>query len=102
MTPTEYLKIEAAERLIIQRAEAVIADARKRANKCKPPKNRRPAKASDIKVGAVIWHEREKRHGGDFWHVVDEVRHPEDSFKAYVANDGCRYGLAWAYVEVVP
>lgn len=102
MTPAEYLAIEKTERAIIEAAEKRIEKARKAANRCKPPKNRRPAWARDIKVGAVIWHERGKRFGGDYWHVVDEVRHPEDSFKAYVADDGCRYGLDGAYVEVVP
>lgn len=99
MTPAEYLKIEKAQREIIEAAELRISKARKQADKCPPPKNRRPAKASDIVEGAIIWHERKAEHGGDYWHIVAEPMHYGDAFKAYCADDGCRYGLQGAYVE---
>ena len=102
MTPAEYLAIKKADLAIIEAAEKRIEEARKAAHRCKPPKNRRPAWARDIVVGAVIWHERERRFGGDYWNVVEEVLYPGDAFKAYCADDGCRYGLEGAYVEVVP
>lgn len=98
MTPTEYLKIEKAQREIIEAAELRISEAREQANKCPPPKNRRPAKASDIVEGAIIWHERAKEHGGDYWHIVAEPMHYGDAWKAYCADDGCRYGLNGSYV----
>jgi hypothetical protein len=97
MTPEEYLKIETEQRQVIHAAEEIIASARKQADRAKPPKEQlRRATASDIKPGLIVWHE-----GGDdgwFWHVVDEPRHYGDDFKAYVADDGCRYGLRGAWV----
>lgn len=96
MTPTEYLKIEKAQREIIEAAEKRISEAREQAEKCPPPKNRRPAKASDIVEGAIIWHELAKEHGGYYWNIVAEPMHYGD---AYCADDGCRYGLQGAYVE---
>lgn len=99
MTPTEYLKIEKAQRDIIEAAELRISEAREQADECPPPKNRRSAKASDIVEGAIIWHERAEEHGGDYWNVVDEPMHCGDDWKAYRADDGCFYGLKGAYVE---
>ena len=100
MTPAEYLTIEQEQNEIIAAAEQRICAARKLADKCSPPKNRRPARASDIVQGAIIWHEREPKYGGDYWNIVDEPLHYGDAFKAYCADDGCRYGLQGAYVEV--
>jgi hypothetical protein len=97
--PKEYLEIEKQQRKIIEAAEARIFEARQQADKCPPPKNRRPAKADDIVEGAIIWHERPKEHGGDYWHVVAAPMHYGDAWKAYCADDGCRYGLNGAYVE---
>ena len=99
MTPAEYLKIEEAQREVIEAAERRIAEAREQADKCPPPNKRRPAKASDIVEGAIIWHERSAEHGGDYWNIVADPRHYGDEFKAYVGDDGCRYGLLGAYVE---
>ncbi len=99
MTPTEYRTIEKAQREIIEAAELRIAEAFEQAEKCPPPKNRRPAKASDIVEGAIIWHERKREHGGDYWNIVDEPIHYGDAFRAYRADDGCHYGLQFAYVE---
>lgn len=99
MTPVEYLTIAKAQGEIIKAAAQRVRDARECAEKCPPPTNRRPAKASDIVEGAIIWHERAKEYGGDYWLIVAEPRHYGDAFKAYVADDGCRYGLNGAYVE---
>jgi hypothetical protein len=100
MTPKEYIRIEAEQQAIIKAAKQKIEEAREEADKTKPPKNRRPAINNDIKEGAIIWHEREKQYGGDYWHIVDYRLHEGDPYKAYVADDGCRYGLAGAYVEI--
>ena len=71
------------------------------------PANIRPAVASDIVVGAVIWHdfeieyeddEDEKENFTPLHHTIDEVLYPDDDFKAYYW-DGCRYGLNDAFVE---
>lgn len=101
MTPTEYLEIEKGLKQIIKTAQSIIFEARTEADKCPPPKNRRSAKASDIMEGVIIWHEREKQYGDDFWNIVAEPLHYGDPFKAYVADDGCRYGIEGAYVEEI-
>lgn len=91
MTPKEYLEIEAVQvaRIRVARAEA---------NKSVFPENVRVANSSDIIEGAIIWH----RNGDDgpFWNIVSEVLHPSDTYKAYCADDGCRYGLMDAFVEI--
>ena len=99
-TPSEYLKIRNEQRAIIAAAEEVISKAEKCARKCKMPSNLRPATPSDIVEGQIIWHKN--GDDGPFWNVVEEVLHPDDPFKAYYAEDGCRYGLDEAYVEVAP
>ena len=102
MTPIEYLRIETEQRAIIKEAEAVIDAARRKADRAKPPKSvLRPVVASDIHAGMIVWHERPADHGGWYWHVVEEPMHYGDEFKAYCADDGCRYGLhgAWVYVN---
>jgi hypothetical protein len=101
MTPIEYLKIEAEQTTIITAAEDKILAARKKADKCPLPKNLRPATARDIKELAVIWYPdwASRRDGTPGWAVVEEVLHPDDQFKAYCADDGCRYGLDGAFVE---
>lgn len=96
MTPQQYLAIEREQQKIIDEAEDVIAKARRKADKCPKPKNLRKANADDIKVGAVIWLDADD---GFVWNVVEELRHYGDDWKAYVADDGCRYGLHSAYVE---
>lgn len=100
MTPKQYLELERVQQLVIAHAESLINEARKQADKCPPPKKRRPAVARDIVEGAIIWHERKKADGGDYWNIVAEPMHYGDAFKAYCADDGCRYGLQGAYVEV--
>jgi hypothetical protein len=102
MTPSEYIKIETEQRAIIEKAEAIIADAREKADKAKPPKSElRKCRPEDIQPGLIVWHDREAKHGGWYWHIVDEPLHYGDDFKAYVADDGCRYGLsgAWVYAN---
>lgn len=101
MTPKEYIEIEKAQREIIEGAKRRIAQARAQADKCPVPVNLRPAKASDITEGAIIWYpEWAKADSG--WAVVAEPLHSfggGDPWKAYRADDGCRYGLRDAFVE---
>lgn len=99
MTPEQYLVYD-------KEISREITDLRKRlwayraeADKANPPDRTRQATAEDIVCGAIIWHEGDPHDGGDYWHVVDEVLRPSDSYKAYCADDGCRYGLSNAYVE---
>ena len=100
ITPQEFLRIEKKQEEAISKARKAICEAREKADKCNPPIHKRPAVPSDIIDGAIIWHEREDEFGGDYWNVVEEVLNDRSSFKAYCADDGCRYGLDGAYVEV--
>jgi hypothetical protein len=99
MTPEEYITIEAEQGRIIDAAEQIIAKARHDADKAKPPKkNLRKAHADDIKPGKIVWHDNGDE--GWFWNIVCEPCHYGDDFKAYVADDGSRYGLLGAWVTV--
>jgi len=100
MTPQDYLRIKAEKESLIQNLERDIYRAREQADFCKMPEQKRSATARDIVKGAIIWYEREEQHGGDYWNIVEEVLHPGDAFKGYMADDGCRYGLDGAYVEI--
>ncbi len=101
-----FLKIRDHEQVIINLARERIDEAHKSADRCPPPINRRAAIAKDIVEDAVIWHEREssiwegKEMGGDFWTIVGTPDHYGDPFKAYTADDGCRYGLDGAYIAL--
>jgi hypothetical protein len=104
MTPIEYLRIETEQRAVIENAEAIISAARDKADKAKPPKaDLRKCRPEDIRHGLIVWHEREAKHGGWYWHIVDEPLQYGDYFEAYVADDGCHYGLlrAWVYANSV-
>lgn len=72
-----------------------LADARK----APFPEKVRPAVATDIVVGAVIWYKAEL-DGGPWWKLVLEVHRPADLWKGYDSEDGDRCGLDDAYVEV--
>lgn len=102
MTPQEYIETEQRLQSKINDLEHQIADARELADKCPLPSNRRPAEPDDIKSGAVIWYEEwaSRGDGTAGWCIVDEPRHYGDPFKAFIADDGCRYGLEGASVEV--
>jgi hypothetical protein len=97
VSPREFLKIEAEQKKIIRKAEREIEKARRLAGRCPPPANRRRADVADVRPGRVIWHD--DGDAGWFWNVVEEVISPGDEFKAYVADDGCRYGMFRAFVE---
>ena len=100
MTPKEYVKFEREQRRIIEAAEKAIRKARQAADQTPPPlDDLRKARAEDIKPGLVVWHENGDE--GWFWNIVDEPLHYGDAYKAYCADDGCRYGLcgAWVYTK---
>ncbi len=61
------------------------------------PHRLREAVASDIVDGQIIYYK--DGDNGPFFQIVQEIMNPNDPFKAYVATDGCRYGLDGAYVE---
>lgn len=99
MTPEEYAEVVKEQNVIIKKAYSIINKARCKADKAKMPKNIRAATAKDMVEGNIIWHKREVKYGGPFWNIVDAVLSPNDLFKAYCADDGCRYGLDGAFVK---
>lgn len=98
MTPKQYQAIQAEQIKIIDHARMIILKARQKANKSPFPKNVRPAEPKDIIEGAIIWHKNDDDYF--YWNIVDEVLRPSDPFKAYCADDGCRYGLDCAFIEI--
>lgn len=99
MTPKEYQVIQAEQIAIIDHARMIILKARQKADKSPFPRNVRPAEPKDIVEGQIIWH-RNVDSGCSYWNIVDKVLHPNDPFKAYCADDGCRYGLDCAFIEI--
>lgn len=97
MTPEEYKKIAENQLEIIKQAKLTMFNALNMADKCSLPKNIRRAKPYDIQKGNIIWHTN--GDDGYFWQIISEVLNPNDKFKAYLAEDGCRYGLDDAYIE---
>ena len=109
MKPEEYLQIEGELGALIAGLQERIDDAMSKASKCPLPKNLRPATPKDIMEGAILWSdlkalgwdeesikEGELRH----WVIVDEVLRPNDEFKGFEGDDGCRYGYEGRFVEV--
>ena len=98
MTPQEFKEIRNVQQVIIDRAEKIINTAFESAMTSSLPENLRPATSKDIIEGAIIWY----KHGdnGHFWQIVENVLRPSDPYKAYCAEDGCRYGLDDAWIEV--
>jgi len=57
----------------------------------------RPMKASDVVEGQKFIMIGDE---GLYKGVIDEVRYPNDSFKAFIAEDGCRYGLDGSFIKI--
>jgi len=57
----------------------------------------RPATAEDVVVGAVFYYPLKSM---PYFQIIESVRYPDDDWKAYVAEDGCRYGLHGAYCDI--
>lgn len=56
----------------------------------------RPIEPGDVQEGAMYF--GENSDGGFYMHFIEEVKNPNDPHKAWVASDGCRYGLDEHYV----
>lgn len=55
----------------------------------------RPMVSDDIEVNQIVFgHNR----WGWYCHTIQEVYNKNDDWKAYCADDGCRYGLYEAYI----
>jgi hypothetical protein len=78
------------------------------------PENLRPATSKDIVEGAILWYpefrhntvdlenpdyDEDEAHEARAWRMVELVERPRDRFKAFSADDGCRYGLEGAFVD---
>jgi len=99
MTPAEYVQLRQPILDAIATLRKTEVAMRESAMQSPLPANLRPAEASDIQRGAIIWY----RHGAedDFhWQIVKTPRHYGDSFKAYESEDECLYGLHDAWVEI--
>ncbi len=68
------------------------------------PEKTRPATRADIVVGAIVWYrshvDADEEYPCAGWHEVCDVLFPDSDWKAYVAEDGCRYGLHDAEIEI--
>jgi len=56
----------------------------------------RKATKYDVRVGNIFYYFDGDE--GKHWHEIIEVYRPDDDFKAYCGEDGCRYGLDGAFV----
>jgi hypothetical protein len=102
MTPHQFQRVEREQNAIIAAAHRTVYEARELVDPVPPRKQLRHALAEDIREGVIVWHDN--GDDGWFWNIVCEPRHHGDAFKAYVADDGCRYGLdgAWVYKDAFP
>ena len=99
MTPAEYQRLRKPILDAIDQLRAADVAMYESTLQSPLPANLRPATADDIHPDAIIWY----KHGGEngyFWQIVDRPLHYGDAFKAYEAEDGCRYGLHDAWVEI--
>ena len=99
ITPKQYLEIEDQQIKIIAATYETIKIVRNFAELCPLPEKLRPAGPKDIFEKAVIWYPPTADSPNATWSIVEEVLAPKSSFKAYCADDGCRYGLDGAYIE---
>jgi len=97
MTPKFFLKLRKRQQFIIDICNTTIASGYELAKECPLPQRLRQATPEDITVGQILWYDDKYWTG---WKAVEEVLHPSDRWKAYVAEDGCRYGLDGAMIEL--
>lgn len=97
MTASEFLDLRAELSVAIRHLEDAIDKAHEQVE-IPPVEKLRRATSSDVVVGAVFYY-RVNEHD-PYWQIVDRVQYPDDDFKAYVAEDRCRYGLHEAWVEI--
>ncbi len=97
----DFLELERSlkyhEELLEPMRKAVVA-ARRKAEQLPIPANARPATPADIKVGQVVWYSDFDEGAQTTWVRVDVVICPNSQQKAFVAEDGCRYGLDGALI----
>lgn len=57
-----------------------------------------PLTPNDVRVGQLIFLVDNTDDGKIHVRTISEVLRPHDEWKAYCANDGCRYGLDGVYI----
>ena len=97
MTAREFLELRAELSVAIRHLEDAIDKAHEQVT-IPPVEKLRRANSSDVVQGAVFYYGINEPE--PYWQIVDRVQYPDDDFKAYVAEDGCRYGLHEAWVEL--
>ena len=89
----------------VEQARKAADEAGRLACMVEVPEKLRPAEAKDIIEGAIIWYPEyrdisDEKYPCAGWMLVREPLHYGDPYKAFTANDGCRYGLDGAFVEL--
>jgi hypothetical protein len=82
----------------LKQIEAQRADHDGKMHGCSFPSKRklRAAHRGDIKVGQVFYYSEKIE---PYWMIVEEILNVDSEFKAFVAHDGCRYGISGAFVR---
>lgn len=96
MTAREFLELRSELGKAIRSIEEAIGKAESQIA-IPPIEKLRRATSSDVVEGAVFYYK--VNESDPYWQIVYKVQYPDDDFKAYVAEDGCRYGLHEAWVE---
>ena len=99
ITPKKYKEMKDKQTAIINCAKRIINQTYEIAKEYPLPENLRSAAADDIKINNIIWYPKNEHRDFHFWKIVEEVLYPSDPWKAYLGEDGCRYGLRGAFVE---
>lgn len=94
-----WINVSAKELEVIKEARAETQKARDAALDAPLPLYLRRATSSDLVEGTILWYP--DRHARK-WSMVVDVQYADDPWKAYTAQDGCRYGLEGAFVECHP
>lgn len=97
MTPKQFVKFRNRMDHIVRNIEKEV-ERTQRAVVIPSFANVRPAKASDIVVGACIYYFKDQKFW--FWSIISSVKWPDDDFKAYTGDDGCRHGLFNGFVDL--
>lgn len=96
MTAEEYLTQRRLLRDIIRKCEFSIESLCKSVE-IPPVDQLERATSLDIYRGNILYYRVDEQE--PYWKEVCEVQYADDQFKAYVAEDGCRYGLDQAWVR---
>jgi len=100
ITPQHYQTIKELTAQKIDELLCALEAMKEEAENCPEPAVLTQATAANIIEGSIIWYVTDDELQ-TCWVIVEEVLNPSDEFKAFCADDGCRYGLDGAYIEVM-